>query len=227
MSRSYATINLGPALKALNALEKKNLPFAEAMALNNAAFQAKADLITQMPKRFKGMRSSRPLKGYRVDKANKRQAIRESKVFHLDPWMTIHEAGGDKTPQKGTNLSVPMKEIQDKRTANGKINPRYWARNLLNQGSAPANARGAGTQGGRGRKRGNSKAFILNENGKRFIMKRKKGTDKPVPLYELKPKVRIPKRWDFHRTVKYSAKKHLPEMFSKAMAQALATTKAK
>lgn len=225
MSKNTATINLDPLLRGLSRLERENLPFAEAVALNETAFQAKEALVAQMPKRFKGMKSSRPLKGYRVKKANKKQATREASVTHLDSWMTIHEKGGDKRPQNGKSLSVPTQEITGKSNAGGVIPKKLWARNLLSRGEA--DPRDAGRQGGRGNKKaGQPKAFILEDKGKRTIVKRgRKKADPLVTLYELKDKVKIPMRWDYFQTVKYSAKKNLAKNFQKAMARALETSK--
>lgn len=229
MSKNIATINLDPLLRGLSRLERENLPFAEAMALNETAFQAKGALVAQMPNKF-DLRSNRPKKGFRVNKANKKQATRESSVTHLDSWMSIHEMGGEKRPAKGArSMGVPAEgTLKRGRAASGKIREGFWPRNLLkNEGATDPKI--AGAMGGRGnRGRGRTKAFMMEHGGhRRIVTREKRGADreKLVWLYTLTPKVKVEPRWDFVKTVHGVAKNKLAKNFQKALARAVETSK--
>ena len=229
MSRSIATINLDPLLRSLSRLERENLPFAEAVALNETAFQARAALMAQMPRKF-DLRNNRLKKGFRVNKANKKQPTRESSVTHLDSWMTLHEKGGDKRPAKGArSMGVPAEgTLKRGRTASGKIRVGFWPRNLLrNEGAT--DPKKAGALGGRGnRGKGRVKAFMVKHGGhQRIVTREKRGADreKLVGLYTLAAEVKVEPRWDFEKAVRGVAKNKLAKNFQKAMARAVATSK--
>ena len=234
MARSRISINLDPFLRSLNSLERKNLPFAQAVALNNTAFEAKTALVEKMPKEF-DLRSPRPVKGFRVDKANKKQPIPTAVVFHLDEWMAIHAVGGEKRPTKGRSMGVPAAETQKKgRAPSGKIRERWWPRNLAkNPGFADPAA--AGRMGGRGKKgKGQTKAFLMiSKNGEKVIVRRtsrssegREGANRwdLVDLYYLKKEVKVRPRWDFVPTVHEVAAARLGPNFQEALARALASS---
>lgn len=229
MSKNTITINLDPILRSLSRLELKNFPFAEAMALNKTAFQAKDALVAQMPRKF-DLRSNRLKKGFRVNKANKKQTTRESSVTHLDSWMSLHEMGGKKRPAKdASSMGVPAEgTLKRGRTASGKIREGFWPRNLLkNEGSTDPQK--AGAMGGRGNKgKGRVKAFMVKHGGhQRIVTREKRGADreKLVGLYTLATEVKVEPRWDFEKTVRGVAKNKLAKNFQKAMARAVETSK--
>lgn len=235
MKISRVTVNLDPFLRALNALERKNLPFAQAVALNNTAFDAKARLVEVMPDKF-DLRSPRTAKGFRVSKANKKQHPPTASVFHLDAWMALHEWGGEKRANSGKSMGVPAAETQKKgRAPSGKIRERWWPRNLgRNEGFADPAA--AGRLGGRGNKgKGQPKAFLMaSKNGDRTIVRRTSRSSKGrqgsnrwdlLDLYYLKKEVRVRPRWDFGPTVLDVAERVLPGHFQDALARAVASSK--
>lgn len=229
MSRSLVSINLDPILSSLTELEKRSFRKAEAFALTETAFQARGALIGVMPQRFT-LRSQRPLKGYRVGRAEARQHPIRASVFHLDAWMAIHEPGGVKTSNSGKAMGVPAQEVQDKgRGAGGKIRSRWWPRNMRKDAGF-ADPRAAGRMGGRGNKgRGNPKPFLMrSRNGAVTIVRRTtretRGTDRQgsnrwnlVDLYYLKRAVKIRPRWDFARTVERVAAQQLGPQLERAL----------
>lgn len=228
MSKSIATINLDPLLRSLNRLERENLPFAEAMALNETAFQARGALVAQMPNKF-DLRNNRLKRGFRVNKAHKKQPTRESSVTHLDSWMSLHEMGGKKRPAKdASSMGVPAEgTLKRGRTASGKIRTGFWPRNLLkNEGATDPKI--AGAMGGRGnRGRGRAKAFMMEHGGhKRIVTREKRGADreKLVGLYTLTTEAKVEPRWDFVKTVRGVAKNKLAKNFQKALARAVETS---
>ena len=229
MSRSIATINLDPLLRSLSRLERENLPFAEAVALNETAFQARVALMAQMPRKF-NLRNNRLKKGFRVNKANKKQPTRESSVTHLDSWMSLHEKGGHKRPAKGaSSMGVPAEgTLKRGRSASGKIRPGFWPRNLLKNKGATDPTK-AGAMGGRGnRGKGRVKAFMVEHGGhQRIVTREKRGADrdKLVGLYTMASEVKVKPRWDFEKTVRGVAKNKLAKNFQKAMARAVETSK--
>ena len=228
MARKYVTINLDPLLKSLDELQRKNLPYAQAVALNNTAFQAKDALIADLPDRF-DLRSKRIAKGFRVEKAHKKQAIPQASVMHLDNWMTIHEFGGDKQPNKSKNMSVPAAEVQAKgRAASGKIGER-WKASAMRRTQGFADPVVAGSMGGRGKKgKGNPKAFLMtSKDGERRIVRRtSRGGHRYdlIDLYYLKPKVKIEARWEYMDTVKGIAAHNLGMNFQRALAIAVGSS---
>lgn len=228
-------INLNAFLSALNDLERKNLPFAEATALNNTAFAAKARLIKEMPERF-DLRSQRALRGFRVEKANKKQGIIQAKVFHLDAWMAIHEFGGEKTSNSGKSMGVPSTVTQDQgRAPSGKIRSKWWPRNLA-KSPGFSDPSVAGRMGGRGHKgKGLPLPFLMvGKGGSRTIVRRTargssgatgardgSGRWDLIELYYLKKEVRVSPRWDFEKTVLSVARSELAANMVAAMERAV------
>lgn len=230
--KKYATINLDPVLRSLSRLERENLPFAEAMALNETAFQAKDALVAQMPQKF-DLRSNRPKKGFRVKKAAKKQALRESSVTHLDDWMGIHETGGTKQKKLGNgDMGIPMGAVTSALAKGGKgtIRETMYPRNLLKY-KGSNNPKEAGKQGGRGNKQpGRAKAFVLQDaQGDKFIVSRKRKKDgREGPLnwyYSLHEKVNVKPRWDFFKTVRGVAKSKLAKNFKSQLTKAVQMSK--
>lgn len=228
MARPTATINMGRTLEALSRLERQNLPFAQAMALNETAFQAKTALVEDMPNRF-DLRSPRTSRGFRVEKANKKQAIQEARVIHLDAWMAVHEFGGTKTSQSGKSMGVPTGDTLTRgRSASGKIRPGFYPRNLLkNEGAT--DPRVAGAMGGRGnRGKGRAKAFVIESGGvSRIVARTKRGADRfdLVGLYNLEKTVKVEPRWEVFPTVARVAERNLGPNLEAALARALASSR--
>jgi len=221
MSKSAATINMNPLLSTLSKLERQHLPYAKSVALNETAFQAKDKLVGVLPQKF-DLRSPRTAKGFRVGKANKKQAVQESTVYHLDAWMSIHEFGGTKTAAKGGSMGVPSETVQTKgRTASGKIRPGWWPRNLAKNGGF-SDPRVAGSQGGRGHKgKGATKAFLMvSKDGSKTIVRRNKRGGNRYDLdqlYVVRRAVKVAPRWDYFDTVAGVAKKELARNFERAL----------
>jgi len=228
MARNTATINMGNTLQALSRLQRDNLPFAQAMALNETAFQAKAALVEDMPNRF-DLRSQRSTRGFRVEKASKRQAIQEARVIHLDAWMAIHEFGGTKTSQSGKAMGVPTGDTLTRgRSASGKVRPGFYPRNLLKNAGATDPAL-AGSMGGRGnRGKGRAKAFVIESGGvSRIVARTKRGADRfdLVGLYNLENSVKVEPRWEVFPTVSKVASRNLGRNLEAALAKALASSR--
>jgi len=228
MARNTATINMGRALEALSRLQRDNLPFATAMALNETAFQAKAALVEDMPNRF-DLRSTRPARGFRVEKASKRQAIQEARVIHLDAWMSIHEFGGTKSSESGKAMGIPTGDTLTRgRSASGKVRPGFYPRNLLkNEGST--DPRVAGSLGGRGNKgKGRAKAFVIEAGGQtRIVARARRGADRfdLVGLYNLETTVKVEPHWDVFPVVSKVASRELGSNLEAALAKALSSSR--
>jgi hypothetical protein len=151
-------------------------------------------------------------------------------VYHLDPWMSIHEGGGVKTSNSGKAMGVPAAETQEKgRGPSGKIRSRWWPRNLRKDAGF-ADPRAAGRMGGRGNKgRGNPRPFLMrSRNGAVTIVRRmsrgvskgdRNGTNRwnLLDLYYLKRAVKIRPRWDFARTVERVAAQHLGKQLERGL----------
>lgn len=226
---SRISINLDPFLRSLNELERERLPKAEAIALTETAFLARGQLVKDMPRKF-DLRNSRTIKGFRAGKAEYRQHPPTARVFHLDPWMSIHETGGEKRSNSGKALGVPAAETQEKgRAPSGKIRSRWWPRNLRKDAGF-SDPRAAGRMGGRGnRGKGKPRAFVMrSKDGAVTIVRRFERGDgaesRPgenrfnlVDLYYLKRSVHIRPRWDFVPTVYQVAAKELGPQLQRAL----------
>ena len=234
MARPILLVDMAPLLRSLSDIEKKNLPFAESMALNETAFQAKKRLVDLMPTKF-DLRNPRMLKGFRVGKATKRQDIITAFVYHLDAWLGLQETGGTKTSNSGKAMGIPALETQAKgRAPSGKIRERWWPRNL-GKVAGFADPSAAGRMGGRGNiGRGLPKAFLMrSKSGAVTIVRRTKrgggttgrGAENQydlIDLYYLKKSAHVKPRWDFVDTVLQVATANLAKNFERALFKATA-----
>jgi len=195
--------NISAVTKALDAFGKRQIPFATSLALNDAAFAVRKEIVertypdsfTVRNKRFAGAM-------FRVGKASKRNLTATvSDVLGRD-YMTMQAEGGIKRP-RGRNIAIPSRQI--KRTATGKVPMAKQPRNLL---------------GGKGyRTTLRSGQPVIAENVGRGAAKRQR------VLYLLEPTARIPKRFPFYERGRKVAQTSFARAFSKRFAQARRTAR--
>lgn len=129
------------AVRSLSRLQRRQVPFAASVALNDVAFDTRTHIITRIwPNSFPQARNRRfPAALFRVRKSHKRRLRAE--VFQaLDrDYVDIHVTGGTRTPKRGRHLAVP---VQARATASGRIRSADLPRNL--RGGFVADMRGRG-----------------------------------------------------------------------------------
>ena len=195
--------NISAVTEALDAFGKRQIPFATSLALNDAAFALRKEIVertypdsfTVRNKRFAGAM-------FRVGKASKRNLTATvSDVLGRD-YMAMQAEGGIKRP-RGRNIAIPSRQI--KRTATGKVPMAKQPRNVL---------------GGKGyRTTLRSGQPVIAENVGRGAAKRQR------VLYLLEPTARIPKRFPFYERGRKVAQTSFARAFNKRFAQARRTAR--
>jgi len=162
----------------------RDMPKAFAISLTWTAKDAQADLQARLAQSFI-LRRPWIKNRIRITPA-RAPAQLFSEVGSIDPFMGIHEKGGEKKAQKHS-LAVPM--VGTARKTKQSITPRSkWPGKLLEK----------------------PKYFILRtKRGARLVAKRRTKNRYPVQLfYALAKEVRIPPRWNFSDQVFNSVRKH-------------------
>ena len=197
----------------------KQTKFAAAMALNNTAFKARANLIDEYKKSFIVRNTNLP-KAVTVKKATKDNLTAE--VSFPKDWMYINTKGGKKDPQHSKVLMVPIKDggLKDYRTQSGKIKQSQKPGSLLKYADSHPLKTKAHVA--------NPHPFVIvpKKSGKPIIAVRDKFDRGEMKwLYVGVPTSNVMKRWDFDKIVKDTADKELPKEFDAAMKKAMATAK--
>jgi len=105
-------VDASEALKHLNDVAKKQLPFACSLALNRSSEKARDKFVEKLPQKIT-LRTSwwKPKNkwGFNVRNSNKHNLT--AVVYTRAPWMSLHETGGLKTPQKKA-IAVPTSYVK-------------------------------------------------------------------------------------------------------------------
>lgn len=190
------------------ALERKQLPFATALALTAMAVSAASHVRFLLPSQFK-LRSTWVQKGIRITPANKRDwPNTRAVVGSRDPFMVLQETGGVKKPLHSRELALPGKKEEDAlRGAGGRIPKGRRPRALL-------------------RKR---RYFFQNiqdvqsgNRGLRAILQRAGPARYPLRvIYVFKPRGKISPRFGFQDTVTLDVRAKSAAKFDTALEYAL------
>lgn len=185
--------------KALTDLQRKQLPFATALAITTTLKDAQTDLRDELPDRFT-IRNNFLEKGIRIRPATKRRL--EGSVFTVDEILRLQIEGGTKGG-RGHRLALPR--------------------------SVKTNARGIVTRANRPRNlRSKSKHFLAPvRRGGMGLFKRSGKKRYPIVLLWrlLDGSARIDSRFDFDRIANRSIDKHWNKNFGRALAKALSTAR--
>lgn len=123
--------NIKETERTLQRWQRRQIPFAASLALNNTAFVTRKYVVERLwPNAFPRARNKRfPGVMFRVQKSTKRRL--QSQVFdRLDrAFVDNHIEGRPKRPFRSSALAVP---INVKRTASGKISARRQPENIPN-----------------------------------------------------------------------------------------------
>lgn len=226
-------------LAAFRNIEEKQIPFAMSLALNKTAFTARGELIKQIPKKF-DYQPGFLRRNILVEQSNKKDDPIKAEVYEqTDTSMALHQFGGKKIPQKGSELVIPSKELEEQgRINSGRMRKRFWAEELLKNYKGPKRS---GEMGGRGRtSRRKRKIFpIKSRKGNELIIRREAGTNRTKPtssekrynrgkfniLYSKTKDANIKANLEFDSIVKEVAKNTLHKNFLFALRKAIRTAK--
>ncbi len=186
------------ATRYLNALQRKQIPFATAKALTETASDARDEIVRGLDRKFT-LRSMwwkpRTRFGFNIKAAKKTDL--EAEVFTRAPWMKLHETGGIKKPAQGKHLAVPSSFVR--RNKRNKITTANRPRNLKN-------------------------SFVgTGKNGQKTIFQRKR--KQVIPMYFLERDAQIRERLQFRDTAQRVVNKRWMRNFNKALDHALRTAK--
>lgn len=208
--------NLGSVSLAFRDLAKKQLPFAQAVALTRIAQLARDEQRRQMPRRF-DIRSKRVITAIAMQRAEKRDFPRSFALVGVrsakDSFLVIHEEGGLKratnrsvaSPRDGARIAVPTKGIQQRRTSTGKIPKRLRPTVLRNREDVFVDKRGRIRFSTRKKKRGRRRGLVV--------------------AYSLKRSVRIKPRLRLFPTVRAVVASDYERVFRRELASAVKSAK--
>lgn len=198
------------ALLALSDLQRKQLPFAQRLALTRTAQAAQREIKKELPGRFT-LRSNFVERGVKVQASTKRSP--EAAVFWRAPGgparrafaepLARQEEGGIKSPRKKF-LAIPRKV---KRGKGGRITKSNLPSNVLKR----------------------KRVFIGKTRTAKTLGIYERGAKARYPikiLYLLTPRaVVIDERFEFVATAELTARRVYKKEFGKAFAKALATAR--
>ncbi len=194
-------VDFTKAIKKMDIFEKKQLPFATALALTWTANEARDDFIDkQLTSEFtlrKGWWKPGTRYGFNVTKATKKNLT--AVVFTRAWWMRLQETGGTKKPQ-GSHIAIPSRTLT--RAKSGLIPKARWPRQVMASG----------------------KGFIIQSAGQKVMMRRT-AKKKVEAVYILEKQATINQRLNFNAKMKRSVRRIFPAQFNQAMRKAQDTAK--
>lgn len=196
--RLNVSADVRKAKRQLSRIERRQVPFATSLALNDTAFQVRKFIVsTVYPNAFPRARNKRFANvAFRVRKSTKRNLV--AHVYdRLDRYFLDHHIRGRaKRPRGSSALLIP---VNARRTATGRIRKADTAQ-------------GAGG------------TFVADLQGKGpAIYRRRKG--RLVMLFTMKQSTPVRPRFDFYRLGIRRAQQAWPRAFDKAMKRALRTAR--
>jgi len=192
------SIDTRATIAALDALARKQAPFATALALTKTAQAAQAEVKRTLPQRFT-IRNNFVEKGIRVEAARKRDWPRpRAAVYSKDRFMALQETGGVKTGKSGGSVGVP---VTVRRTPKQTLPPSRWPKALLRKPNH----------------------FILQTRNGPALARRKGGGIEL--LYGFAKSVKVKPRLGMASTVENVARKAFVREFEKALAHAMRTAR--
>ena len=200
--------NIDQAIRRLNAIEKRQVPFATAGALNDTIKDVRKRIVEVTAPRAFTIRNLRFISSQlRMEFVTKRKlaaAIFDAKGRGQ---LELHARGGIKRP-RGRHLAIPTEAVEAKRTASGRIPKRLTPRTVL-------------------AKAARRRAFIVTfKGGQQAIVRRiGKGRLPLEVLHLLERRARIPRSFRFFEDAKQVTKARFKRHFERRLRQALKTAR--
>lgn len=200
--------NIKEFTRNLDAIEKKQVPFATARALTRTAQACQKDIQEAIPKRFnttkKWWMKQQPT-GVKVTPAKKAdlQAVVYTRAYFAD----LQEKGGIKTSYQGGGILVPTENVPKYGRKSGGAAKVIAGKKIMRKGGKPGGS-----------------PFLTMKSGHKGIFRRK--SKKAVELlYTYVPRASINARFGFATMAKQSAQKHFDKEFQKSLQAALRTAR--
>lgn len=193
------------ALRWLDGIHRRQIPFATAFALTRTAQAVQTEVRQQLPRRFV-IRNRFVEQAIRVRPARKDTLTAQVLIptdqegyRRIADAMEQHEFGGDKRPRSGTFIAVP-------------INARRNKRDIIPRGQRPKALES------------DPRVFLLTtKSGKRLLVQRQ-GRGKSAALrvlYGLRPSVKISQAFGFFATGAATVRRVYSSIFRAAMDRAI------
>ncbi len=182
----------------LNDLELRQIPFAEASALNGIAFRVQSAVRANLPKKFT-IRNSWTAKGIQVERATKSNRV--AIIGTIDKFLARHEDGGTFKPMGSKSFSIPLEDIR--RNKKGIVTRSKWPGRLKGKNIRIAES-----------KRGNGK-----------IMLKYQRNAKPKLLWAFEKQIKIKPKLDFEKTANAIGEKFMATEFQEAFSKAIRTAR--
>jgi len=222
-------VDFRATVRALNEIQKKQVPFATAKSLTDLAKAGQAAVRVNTEKKFDLRAKAFIKRNIRITPAKKRE-VRTGKAFsavRTDPkiksFMVGHEKGETRKAMKSRRISVPGTDLVKKafRKASGGVKRRFLPSTLLKDFKGDRGVRGPKTKS-----RVKKPFIILGKNGVPLVVRRISKKRKPLEiLYSFKKFVKIDKKWGFEKTVKGIVQFKAKRIFEMNLKKALASAK--
>ena len=194
-------IDLRKLRKTLDAVQRKQVPFALAVALTQTANSARDRIKRELPQHFT-LRNKWTERGIRSERATKRDL--RSFVYSANEYTVKHETGGIKRPRgrfialpRGVRKTPGQRITKAKRPAAMVQRKRVYVSDIGKKG-----AKGIFKRMGRGAASITELQYVLHPGS-----------------------VTIKPRWNFEKTVEQTMRKEFHKRFEKALSNALRTAR--
>lgn len=188
--------------RAVSRLVDEQMPFATALALTGAAFDARSALQRELPRHFT-IRAPWVARGIRVEKATKR-ALRAA-VGSVDPFMSTQATGGRKVAGPAGIQAIP---VAARPTPEARTPRSMWPAAMLRRKRLGLFVREA-----------------PSGVGAEIVKPEEKPGDGLEVVYRLVPRVWVPERWPLRETVRRVAAAVFPRHMERAFEKALKTAR--
>lgn len=214
----------------LNALERKQLPFAAALASTRTAGRAQTKIRRNLPRRFT-IRNKWVQSGIRVKPAKKTDPRPRAVVWSRDDFMYLHEEGGVKKPVDGKALAVPVLGFGRRGIVTSRSRPArllrqygYWVAPLGKHSKA------GGIFHRKGPRRKRPKRYnkvVWRKSGRSGARYAEVGRKRqPIELvYVFTPQAKIEARFGFEEMTLSAVNRYFEKEFRAALAYALKTAR--
>lgn len=192
----YVKADLRGFKREVDAVVRKQIPFAAAVALTRSARDGVEAVRVSLPRQFE-IRNKGLLKRWLSTRADKKDWPRlRAQIGSKDEWWRLQEEGGAKKPTRGKTVVIPTRLV---RTSPGaRIRKSQYPSQLFAQGKARA-----------------------TPDTFRAVRQRRRRKDPREILYLRRPRVRIRPALEGQKTIGVALRKVYGEHFRRELEQAL------
>jgi len=197
------------ALKGLDSLTYKQLPFASALTLTRLAQMSQDELRSKLPGDFT-LRNNWVQKGIVIEAAKKKDwPFQSAQVGSRDYFMALHAVGGIKRPKEGTNLALP-RAIRPNKT--DLVKRKDWPSRLL-------------------KKKGKNAPYLFtSKKGKKMVAMNLEGPSQirnfsRIILYRFTRQSQIKRDWPIDTRTEVLVQRQYFSVFGRVLAEAIAKGK--